>query len=305
MAKELPYFKFEPSEWENGKIQMCDRESKGLFMDLCSIYWSRLGDLPFKLAVQKLCGGNATAFDSLLENEVFRVEDGFVYIEFLEIQLKDFETISNQNKENAVKGWEKRRQAKKMKQHETVENQSDSQIENATAMRPHNDGNATAFDSQCETDAIKVDKIKVDKRKEENTKFDFRKNLISENFDLNLVDDWLKVRKTKRAANTETAFKMFMKEILQAETNYGKTRNEILELTVSRSWQTFKCEYIQNSITQNYGGTKPNTSDKQSERNAVVERALGKIGVTNSNDGNNGANQPGFGFEDVEFVQID
>jgi hypothetical protein len=36
MAKELPYFKFEPSEWDNGIIQMCSRESKGLFIDICA-----------------------------------------------------------------------------------------------------------------------------------------------------------------------------------------------------------------------------------------------------------------------------
>ncbi len=33
MAKELPYFKFEPNAWENGNIQMLSREDKGLFID--------------------------------------------------------------------------------------------------------------------------------------------------------------------------------------------------------------------------------------------------------------------------------
>ena len=37
MAKELPYFKFEPNAWENGNIQMLSREDKGLFIDICSI----------------------------------------------------------------------------------------------------------------------------------------------------------------------------------------------------------------------------------------------------------------------------
>jgi hypothetical protein len=76
MAKELPYFKFEPNQWENGNIQICNREDKGLFIDLCSMYWSRLGDLPIKLAVQRLCNGNATAFNSLIEENIFKVIDG-------------------------------------------------------------------------------------------------------------------------------------------------------------------------------------------------------------------------------------
>jgi uncharacterized LabA/DUF88 family protein len=34
MAKELPYFKFEPNQWENGNIQICSHEEKGVFIDL-------------------------------------------------------------------------------------------------------------------------------------------------------------------------------------------------------------------------------------------------------------------------------
>jgi len=112
MAKQLPYFKFEPNEWENGNIQMCSREDKGLFLDLCAIYWSRLGDLPEKLAIQKLCGGNATAFNSLYDENIVEVKDGFICIHFLNEQLLEFEDTSNQNRENARKGWEKRRKTK-------------------------------------------------------------------------------------------------------------------------------------------------------------------------------------------------
>lgn len=144
MAKELPYFKFEPNQWDNGNIQMCSREDKGLFIDLCSIYWSRLGDVPLKLAVQKLCGGNATAFDSLITSHIFRVIDGMIYIEFLDEQLQEFELLSNQNKENALKGWEKRRQTK-----------------------ASSDRNATASIPQSENDAIREDKKIIDKRTKE------------------------------------------------------------------------------------------------------------------------------------------
>jgi hypothetical protein len=79
MAKELPFFKFEPNQWDNGNIQMLSREDKGLFIDLCSMYWSRLGDVPYKLAVQKICGGNANALDSLYENKIFEIIDGNIW----------------------------------------------------------------------------------------------------------------------------------------------------------------------------------------------------------------------------------
>lgn len=137
MAKELPYFKFEPNAWENGNIQILSREDKGLFIDLCSMYWSRLGDLPEKLAVQKLCGGNATALNSLYEENIIESFDGSIYIKFLSIQLQEFENTRSQNSENAKKRWQKH--------HE----QKDSCERNATASNP-----------QCETDAIREDKIR-------------------------------------------------------------------------------------------------------------------------------------------------
>lgn len=144
MAKELPYFKFEPNAWENGNIQMLSRGDKGLFIDLCSMYWSRLGDLPKKLAIQKLCSGNATALNSLCEENIIEVIDGNIYIKFLTIQLNEFENTSIIKSKNAKDGWEKRRKQKEL-----------------------SDRNATALNSQSETDAIREEEIKEDKKKEE------------------------------------------------------------------------------------------------------------------------------------------
>lgn len=147
MAKELPYFKFEPNAWENGNIQMLSREDKGLFIDICSMYWSRLGDLPEKLAIQKLCNGNATALSSLCDDKIIEVIDGNIYIKFLTIQLSEFEDKSEQNSKNAKEGWEKRRKQKES-----------------------SDRNATASNPQSETDAIREDDIKEDKKRESKPK---------------------------------------------------------------------------------------------------------------------------------------
>jgi hypothetical protein len=139
MAKELPYFKFEPNQWDNGNIQMLSREDKGLFIDLCSMYWSRLGDVPLKLAIQKLCAGNATALSSLCDEKIIEVIDGNIFIKFLSEQLNEFEDTSKQNSKNAKDGWIKRRK-----------------------QRDESERNATALNSQCENDAIREDKIRED-----------------------------------------------------------------------------------------------------------------------------------------------
>src|SRR5688572_3655904 len=109
MAKELPFFKFEPGAWDNGKIQMCSFEAQGVFINLCSMYWQRLGDMPFKLALQKICKGNAVALTSLSDEGVIKVIDGMICIDFLNEQLSEFENLSKTNSENARSGWEKRR----------------------------------------------------------------------------------------------------------------------------------------------------------------------------------------------------
>jgi hypothetical protein len=147
MAKELPYFKFEPNQWENGNIQICSREDKGLFIDLCSMYWSRLGDLPFKLAIQKLCAGNASAFDSLIQEDMFSVNDGLVCIDFLNEQLANFEDISTQNSKNAKERWKKRKAGKGL-----------------------SGRNASASIPQSESDAIRGEERRGEKSKEDKIK---------------------------------------------------------------------------------------------------------------------------------------
>jgi len=175
MAKELPYFKFEPNQWENGNIQACSRELKGLFIDICSMYWSRLGDLSYKLVLQKLCGGNATALNSLCEEKILEVIEGNIFIKFLSEQLDEFEDISNKNRDNAKIGWEKRRTAKALSER-----------------------NATASNSQCQNDAIREEEI----RKE---KIILEKSLLSE---IKISDDniFLLYKEKKTEVSKETIF---------------------------------------------------------------------------------------------------
>jgi|GEM_PF-3590899 len=39
MAKETPFFKFDSSAWLGGSIQFTSLECKGLFIDMCALYW--------------------------------------------------------------------------------------------------------------------------------------------------------------------------------------------------------------------------------------------------------------------------
>lgn len=108
MAKELPYFKFEPQAWDTGNIQMCSLECQGLFINLCAIYWSRLGELPYRLALVKTCHGDSKNLDILIESGLIKKSDDLLTIDFLDKQLEEFQIISSKRAQAGKKGGENR-----------------------------------------------------------------------------------------------------------------------------------------------------------------------------------------------------
>ena len=73
-------------------------------------------------------------------------------------------------------------------------------------------------------------------------RFDFKKSLLEIGVSPQVAEDWLKVRKAKKAANTETAFKRIQKEIELS----GLSADECITIAVERSWQGFKAEWVAN-----------------------------------------------------------
>lgn len=91
--------------------------------------------------------------------------------------------------------------------------------------------------------------------------FNFKTALIDYGFDENLVDEWLQVRKTKKAVNTETAFNSFIREIESRPCDI----NSMLRIAVERSWLGFKHQWVDNlNLTkQNYGNTETRTAESK------------------------------------------
>jgi hypothetical protein len=158
MAAELPYFKFEPGEWQSGMIQLCSLESKGLFIELCCLYWTRLGDLPYALALQKLCHGNATLLQELENNQIYEIEGSNIIIKFLNEQLNEFQETSKKRAKAANKRWSK-----------------------ANEMQVHSKSNAIREDKSRE------DKKTIDERKE-----DFKKILtpFKDHYSSDILNDF-------------------------------------------------------------------------------------------------------------------
>lgn len=105
MAKELPYFKFEPSEWLEGEIQVCSDTSIVCFVNLCSGYWLKLGEINYVFALHKYFRKDASVLQELINNKIISLIDDKIYISFLDKQLNEFKGISEKRTEAANKRW--------------------------------------------------------------------------------------------------------------------------------------------------------------------------------------------------------
>ena len=90
MAKELPYFQFEPAQYLTGNIQFCSLEAQGLFINICAIYWQRECDLTLEQIKKKF--NQNDLISELIKNDVIKTHNnGVIDIEFLDEQ---FDTIT-------------------------------------------------------------------------------------------------------------------------------------------------------------------------------------------------------------------
>ena len=70
--------------------------------------------------------------------------------------------------------------------------------------------------------------------------FNFRKAMLSEGFAPELVDEWLKIRKAKKAVNTERAFKAFVNQVQQTNQDI----NTVLSIIVQKQWKGFEADWL-------------------------------------------------------------
>lgn len=109
MAKELPFFKFNPTEWLIGKISFQSLEVQGAFIQCCCMFWKNSGvikvdDIDYRIGKDNL--------SRLIEFDFIKVEDGFLRIEFLEEQLVSFEGVRRSRSLSGIKSAEKKAEAK-------------------------------------------------------------------------------------------------------------------------------------------------------------------------------------------------
>jgi hypothetical protein len=102
MAKELPYFKFEPAEYLTKNISFCSLSAQGLFINICSYYWQRNCKLTIDQVLKRL--NYQEEVDELISEGIIDLNGEFITIKFLDNQLVDVEKTSKQNSANGAKG---------------------------------------------------------------------------------------------------------------------------------------------------------------------------------------------------------
>lgn len=105
MAKDLPYFKFYCSEWSDGDISLEDMNLQGLFINICSYYWSNECQLTLTKCKKKFRNIEENNFNILIENNILKVDEkDCISISFLNEQFNEREEKSVKNSQNGKLG---------------------------------------------------------------------------------------------------------------------------------------------------------------------------------------------------------
>ncbi|RZJ47685.1 MAG: hypothetical protein EOO44_22130, partial [Flavobacterium sp.] len=105
MSKELPYFKFFVNEWITGDITLEDYEVQGLFINICSYYWSKDCKITLTNVKKKFKSAAPASFEALISAKIMKVDkNDFMTISFLNEQKSSRVKLGLKNSENGKKG---------------------------------------------------------------------------------------------------------------------------------------------------------------------------------------------------------
>lgn len=169
-------------------------------------------------------------------------------------------------------------EASKITLDEAEEIASNRKVSHTDDLQSHPIANIAVNDKDNVTvkDTVNV----IDIKKEKKEVFNFRKSLIDLGFDETLVVDWLKVRKTKKASNTQTAFSAIKNQVDFSDLNI----NQVLQMHVEKSWSGFKIKWYENELQKNKQNGQQVSNTKQAatyNRSKAINEIYTKFGGGN------------------------
>lgn len=102
MSKELPFFKFNATEWITGNISYESFEIQGAFISVCAEYWNRNNCLTIEEAKLRL--RNSEIVDKLIEKNYLKTKKNNLVISFLDLERKEITAKRLKLSESGRKG---------------------------------------------------------------------------------------------------------------------------------------------------------------------------------------------------------
>lgn len=203
MAKDLPYFKFFCSEWNDGDITLESYEAQGLFINICSYYWSNECDVDFDKLLKKFRGYDEIINDLNAEGLLKINEDRTVCISFLDEQKEERE----QTRKVKSKGGKASAEARKLKKLQQNLNKDLTESEHVLNL------------CSTETQLLREEKIREEEIREDNISF-YKES--------DFLENWTMCRKQfmnlpthikKLEAFEKTDFNIALKDFTKEEIN--------------------------------------------------------------------------------------
>ena len=120
MAKELPYFKWQPSEYIKGDITLCSMSAQGVFSNICCFYWMRNCVMTLDDVKQRFNSYLIELYELTDTRNIIKIEIRnhieYIKIDFLDQQFKKLSGISDMRSEfgKLAKGKRKQVQQKEL-----------------------------------------------------------------------------------------------------------------------------------------------------------------------------------------------
>ena len=124
MAKELPYFQFEPAEYLTKDVSFCSLAAQGLFINICAYYWQRGCVLTKEQVLRRL--DYQKELNELIEEGIIDIYEGKIQIKFLDEQWQKQTEKCRINKQNGSKGGRPKNQNKSELKPNANRNESES-----------------------------------------------------------------------------------------------------------------------------------------------------------------------------------
>ena len=102
MSKELPFFKFNATEWITGNISYESFELQGAFISVCAEYWNRNNQMSVDEAKLRL--RNAEIIDLLIAKGYLKTKKNNLVIRFLDIEKEEISAKRLKLSESGRKG---------------------------------------------------------------------------------------------------------------------------------------------------------------------------------------------------------